>query len=254
MNDLIDKLPKLIAAISFTSIIVFVVHEWAYFAVIGSRFLLLFTVYDFISNSLIWVVPTGVLISLGMFITSTFPSFDAPNEMAPKSISEETEVPLYTKALGLLSMMGITICVFLGSFLGSLSNSTWLLLLVLVVAIIVFAIAYIYIKYDLYKEISKFMLVAIMALIIIAAAVFGHDRAYKDVRDEGNIYNIKLINKDSSKDKSVLRIIEKGIIVFDRSSKQIEFIPLKQVLELKRKMPEPNSETLLCSWFNVYCK
>lgn len=68
MNDLIDRLPKLITSISFASIIFFVVHEWSYFTVIGADFLSLFTAYDFISNSLLWIV----YLAVGMFLSSLF--------------------------------------------------------------------------------------------------------------------------------------------------------------------------------------
>lgn len=253
MNDFIDNLLKVIAAISFASIGAFVAHEWAYFQVIGPSFLLLFTTYDFISNSIMWVVPFIIAITPTLFIILIIVG-DDPYEIFGRSLvlinlikaSPLREVLIYSTSIPILIILAL---------IAILVNA--LILLGVVASIIfVFAIVFAYFKFDLYVKIpiSILLFFAITGAIIIFCTGLGHDRAYAEIRSKHNIYKIKSKKKENNKEIKVLRIVEKGIIVLDRKSKRIEFIPLSLIEELTKKMPEIDANTLLCSWFSVYCK
>lgn len=240
MNDFIDKLPKLIAAISFASIIAFVVYEWSYFFVIGPRFLLLFTAYDFISSAIIWIIPSSIIIIISLLfeflpiIDYTKPNFS----FLRRSIEFFAAIVAVVVLLGYWTGLLFVAC-FICFMLVRLSN--WIIQ-----------------KYEIDKRIepSILQMTIVIGLLIIMAGGFGYDMAYFDLRLRATEYSIEVKGEDVRKNEEVevLRIIERGMIVLDRKSKRVKYIPSSQILSLKKVMPEPNPETLLCSWFNLGCR
>lgn len=130
-----------------------------------------------------------------------------------------------------------------GLLIGFTSN--WVITSFVVLAIgliLLYPIAFVYMKYEFDKKIglSGFYLVTTVVVLILMSAGLGRDRAYFELKYRSNVYNIKLKGDQSGSDKTVLRIIDKGIIALDRKSEQIEFIPLRRISELKKAMPGVN--------------
>lgn len=251
MNDAFDKLPKLIAAISFAAMLVFVSREWSYFQVIGPGFLLLFTTYDFVSSAIIWIIPAAVGGAMGFWLSSMSPDYNT----IPRDPSKGFLRNLIATEKRLIIVFSIF--AFMALIASYLSAWTVLSPLAIIVAIIsTFAIAVVYDKYGLRKTmgLSPLRMVATMIALVILAAGTGYDRAYSDLRHTRNVYKVTLADRQSVSKKTVLRIIEKGIIAVDRKTNQIAFVPMKRISELAKEIPDPYPKRPLCSWINVGCK
>ena len=57
-----EKIPSLIAVATFAALSMTVAHEWGYFGVVGTEFQSLFTTYDYVSELLVSLGPSFVVL------------------------------------------------------------------------------------------------------------------------------------------------------------------------------------------------
>jgi hypothetical protein len=66
MNQLFERFPTVLAAISFAVLITTVVHEWGYFSVVGIHFQALVSATDYLANSILWLPQTLLIVGGGL--------------------------------------------------------------------------------------------------------------------------------------------------------------------------------------------
>src|SRR5947209_5946132 len=69
VSDLLDNVPKAIALLSATALLLTIVHDWGYFWIVGNRYLSIQTPYDHLTNSIEWLPQALLSLCLGFVIS-----------------------------------------------------------------------------------------------------------------------------------------------------------------------------------------
>src|SRR4051794_700759 len=64
MTKILDKLPQIVAGVSFFVLVLAIVHEYAYFAVVGAQYQSLMSATDYLVSALSWMP----LLEIALFI------------------------------------------------------------------------------------------------------------------------------------------------------------------------------------------
>src|SRR5713101_2401776 len=66
--NFLDAIPKFVIGISFAVLSLSVVHEWAYFSVIGLRYLTFVSAADYLSNAITWLPAASIALLVGILL------------------------------------------------------------------------------------------------------------------------------------------------------------------------------------------
>jgi hypothetical protein len=234
----LEKIPSLIAVATFAALSLIVAHEWGYFGVIGRDFQAFFTTNDYVSELIVLIGPVFVFMMF-MFVAVAYP--------VPKSTWGK-----WTKALawfsGLLSG-GFFISILL------FSDETERLYLYVVLSFLWLGLAgYVSQQTALntFASSSAGRLVTALPVALILAYGLGRDHAYGDLMDTTNQYRL-LAKKKEFRSVKILRLLDKGAIVFDPETKAVEFHPREDIALLQRDAPEWETKPFACRHWGWGC-
>jgi hypothetical protein len=117
------------------------------------------------------------------------------------------------------------------------------------------ALGYVY-GHDNFANFKKtpvgFLLLGLPACMLVAYGV-GRDGAYTDMKQTATQYRLHLKSRAASQPVILLRLLDKGIIVFDPVSKAVAFQPKEDIKLLERNAPTWETRSLVCRRFGWSC-
>jgi hypothetical protein len=240
-QDMADKQPrelltdpqKLIGLISFLTLIFAVIHEWAFFTVVGLPFLTLASPIDYVSSAIYWL-PLGIGAVIAMFtIHKTVPS------LFRHSRQKILHFYFYSGVFILLSTLIVR------SFTApKMASAVLLCILLLFIALCVFSFRN--------RSIEENSYLYSLTLLISTVYVIGLGDAHPERTNEKS-YSL-LIKGTPEKTVFVLRNFEKGVLVEHVDTGTVGFYPWSEVngiLEIGKGTSPP---TIACALLKRFCR
>jgi hypothetical protein len=236
MKDVIEAIPKWIAAGSVALLILAVTHEYGYFAIIGPHLQTVISPYDYAVNALVWL-PSTLMAVLLLFAYMTM--IERPKNGRP-TISKFQWLWQLSGALGALAFAffagGFPVAIMLLSALGML----WLLLKILPERLAE--------HWQLYK------LIMIAPAMLIFAYGYGVVVAYRDLDKTEDVYLILQKGRDASpRSRVMLRGFDKGILVRDYINQRVEFMRWDDIVVISKFATSGDKRSLSCKWLGIAC-
>jgi hypothetical protein len=241
----IDKFPSFLAVLTFLALSIVLPHEWGCFGVIGLDFLSLYTTHDYIGLLLIGIGASFGFLAfwLGVQI-AFFPDYDFKQ---PKS------------KLGRLDRPWIWIT-WTAWFIAVLlfQDDTWRFSMYILLALLSFRVGLYVLSRPGFADIQKSgpafaVLILFLPGLMLCSYGRGHDSAYFDLKHAKPLYVLKLKNQDASYNVTVLRLIDKGAIVFDPTTKAVQFYQNESISLLSKQAPEWDERSFACRHFGWPC-
>jgi hypothetical protein len=244
----LEKIPSLIGVATFAALSAVVAHEWGYFGVIGSDFQALFTTYDYVSELLILIGPVFVSLVLwfGLQLAITYRRSLKSGNDVPKSKWGKWWEWFSSLLFGVLVILALLLSDDPSqSILYDLLALLWLFVVLYVLEQLVAS--------TLAKS-PVVMLVVLLIGLMIFMYGYGRDGAYTDLKDTTNQYRLILgKDKESGRSVKILRLLDRGAIVFDPATKAVEFHPREDIVLLQHDAPKWEAGSFACRHWGWNC-
>jgi hypothetical protein len=225
-------------------------HEFGYFLIVGLPFLAMSSAYDYLSNSVLWLPPTVLLVSVAscvMIILENLGVFkqgkgDAISDAGFPSEKKEKRALLgsLTGAFVLLILAGVIALVFLNLNPPDL----WVSLAgpaVLAYVALMLPLAVIYYRSLSRRETAQLSgVLFVVPLIVMFFGFIGAQRARWNIGDVNNLYVLLFKEGQGASQQAlnsvqVLRSFDKGLLVRNPANNMVEFIRWEALKSVARK-------------------
>lgn len=251
IQSILDSASKVIALLSFSILILTVVHDWGYFWVVGLRFQSMQSPYDYLANSIEWLpyhLASGLLTVLLGFILMTI-------EKDPKyfwGVRSRKERRTAEKAFFALSVLTVIAAIFLSRFRISafalLLSNAYAMLLALLVRFTGFLT-----WFPAARTRAARNVLLLPSLVLISFGL-GANAAEDAVQSTTSVYRLDLKNS-ASMSVTLLRSMEKGALIWDGAVQRATLIRWDQIERISRVVGDhKREEALACSWFGFFCR
>jgi hypothetical protein len=234
------------------SFLLSLVHEQAYFYVVGRKFQNFASLSDYLSNVLDWLpAATAILVAyviMNLLLMTLFPGYwAAQQKAAEKSTTREVIARLLTG----LAMGAVGIA--LGYFAADPASELW------VVSsgffFISFIVVTLVVKLSGQVPGTTWQWVFILGPVaVFAVYMWGLQNGYHDLSQRGQGYSLVRDESPQSADAvNLLRVIERGILVRYPDQEINEFIRWEKIRSVKLRQPGEVGKTLFCRQFPARC-
>jgi hypothetical protein len=234
----------LLTAFTSFALLESIIYEYAYFSVIGSRFLSLLGASDYLRETVLWLPPLAMVVIFSAVAGISIREIhDARREHA-QATGDLKSAGGAGQIEGIARLVGGVL--FLASVY-ALFSSPLLYLPVMVLAGIVFGIVT-FARDETHQQFFKTN--KILAAVLIASSVIatvymkGVSDAYQEVSFDAPTYRIVATNRPL--DVTVLKFLDKGALVWSRAERHVIFFPWDDVKSLEREQIIPRRS--LSSW------
>jgi len=258
MKWIFENSAKLVGSLSFCLLAFSTMHDWGYFSVVGPKLRSIQTTYDYIANAVEWLPAllmvfafTGGGAALGFAVyDSLWPDEDEggyfQDRMIRRFASESFRRAIVLSAVGIVLM------------LVSLPRHGPIVSAVLVMggAFTVQSLIEGASTFFRTSMRTKEWIVSVRVLFFLLAFVYawGIADGFNDTKTwvpSKNVYQIT-VKGDGSRQVSLLRSFEKGILVLDPSRSQVEFFRWEQI-EAIGHLVTADHETGSCRLLGLFC-
>ena len=233
-----------------------ILHEWVYFSVVGSDFMFLMQISDYVAAALKWV-PLTLTTIVGIFI------YEMYMKRVEKGLTEEEIIALsdnperlrkfrnspYHFWMALTIFVGTLYFLFvpgkpLGGPIPLATYALWLL-----------SLEWVFSNERMREKIGELGRLALIGVgfVLMLTISDALSSADSDIQDTAGNYSIQLAQGESQKNVKLLRTLERGALVRNPKEKAIEFLPWPQVTKISHTQQNDVSESRVCSWFGVLC-
>jgi hypothetical protein len=253
MLAFIEKTPQILAGATFLVLVLAIIHELAYFAVVGPQFQSAMTATDYFVSALAWM-PLVVIVLLGtglLLLTLTAWRGDLSHEEAKRHSARYRRATFFMDALfGPAAACGITASVLLFgnpydlraagglASIGAISFFFWLRRFEVFARVLTPAVA----------VFSGFILG-----LILYSYLEGRADGYFDLTKPGAVFKLKLAAAPGEASVSLLRLLNDGVLVRSYDGQTVFFLRWDAVRELSRQVEPPDPRSLMCRLFAVRC-
>jgi hypothetical protein len=246
----LEKIPSLIAVATFAALSMTVAHEWGYFGVIGTEFQSFFTTYDYISELLVLIGPSFVALLVMIAVQVSIVRSD---DFKPKTLGDAFTAKwgkfigdwFYELSWGVLLVLTLL-------FIDETRRNDLYILLALLWVRVIF---YIFDHSSLvsFKRTPVGLLLQFLPAGMIVMYGYGRDGAYSDLQQAKPEYRLQLKNKEVSQHVAMLRIFDKGALVFDPATQTIAFRSRDDISSLERDRPKWETQSFACRRWGWRC-
>lgn len=252
----IISLPIIAGLVPGASLLVSVVHEWAYFSVINPDLIRLMTISDYFSSILKWLPGTVIAMFVGyaaLFITRRI-----EGGMTEEELISTSSAPRFTRLfraasnnlLRLMVLVGIpyaviTLPIWMSSFIGIPILVAW-----------VYLASWVTSHERLSGWMTRRMKMAfewLPPLIIFIAMLGSSEAAIALVAKKGD--SEVILNSDTTMDVLLLRPLEVGLVVRQPETEKVIVLPWHKIAEFNHSSETlPMMTTTGCYLFGWPCK
>ncbi|BAM89626.1 hypothetical protein S58_36330 [Bradyrhizobium oligotrophicum S58] len=240
MEKLLENFAKSIAALSAAMILLSVVHEFGYFAYVGSFFQTFVTATDYFTNAILWM-PIGIITIFGWqawrFILEDPPKIQRNNW-------KSWIAPLFLVG-GPVSIFVFTSSGFPLFYLVGLGY-LWIILFDRFVPKVELAPLSV-------VELRKLLRIGVP--IIAAIFTLGYERAKADLdlRTNSQPYIIGIKDVPTGILRIPLRHFDKGLLLSNPVDHRIEFVKWEKVDQISKPTEDTRIDPPSCAWFRILC-
>ena len=252
---MLKHFPSISALVVGITLALSVLHEWAYFSVIGSEYMFVMRASDYVAAALKWL-PTTLGTILIMLI------YEMYMKRVEKGLTEEEIIASsnnperlrafrnspYPVLMVLILITGALYFLFIpGKPLnGPIPIAIYVLWLLF--------IQWVFSNERMSKKIGELgrVVLIFVPLVLILTASDGLNSAEADLRVTDGKYSV-LLTKEKRLDAQFLRSMESGVLLRTPTDKEIVFLPWSQVTKISIAHQNVVSESRACSWFGILC-
>jgi hypothetical protein len=252
MDKFLESFSKVLALGTSGVLSLAVMHELAYFYVIGWHFLTVMGAYDFLLTALHWL-PVLIAFSVVLFLIQILGGGRAKetslSEQASKRwFSNDFRANAHFHVIAiLLALLGVF------SFFSIPSDSRELP----IVYFAAVAYAWYLVCLNLFKKTPRHRAYYAMWLIPVwgmIAFTYGIDDGFRDLRSQKTDYVIALKDDPAEKKVLVLRILDNGVLYKNFDRKRVEFQRWQEIKLLAVEISPTDSRSHGCRIIGFYCK
>jgi hypothetical protein len=235
----LEKIPSIIAVTTFAALSLTVAHDWGYFGVIGGDFQSFYTSYDYVSEMLVSIGPAFIGLIVILAIQG---ALARASNFSPPTTPESRWGRWFTNWYLEFFQFLVVVAALL------FSDETNRVAIYILAGLIWSRVAGYILSHDdlrAFRRSLAGLLLVILPGAMIAMYGVGHDAAYYDLKDP-NQYRLLFKNKDFIHSVKLLRLLDKGALVLDPSSKAVEFYPSEDIARLERDAPIWDAKSFAC--------
>lgn len=231
LGDIFSTIPKYVSISASFIILLSVIHEYAYFSVIGQEFITVYSATDFLKLSIFWA-PAVLLTSIFGFTLRYYDESSRQRAFAANPAQAERLYKYPDLSLKIMRRSLFIVC-FIGFAFVSIRNTIVVQMMCLLLFISAIDRLIINGKLPITNRPLEAYLFYLTVVILLTAAFFGGVRdAIRDLDKTEPKFEISTSNHDSGKSIIVLRAIDKGVLYKDPTNKRVTFVPWDDVKKL----------------------
>lgn len=175
---ILERLPSIITAATFSAVSIIVAHEWAYFGVVGPEFQSLYTTHDYLGELIIWIGPVFVF-----FIVAA--AIYAASLRSDDFIIKHIATSKWGRRIEDWAQEIFYFVLMIAAFLFFDSTRRWYFYMFLGL-LVTRAVGYV-LSHSMFREFRKsagaVILIVLPALMVVIYGL-GQEEAYRDLKDE----------------------------------------------------------------------
>lgn len=246
---MLEKLPSATTIATLVALCVSIAHEWAYFGVVGAELQSLYTTSDYITL-VIWGAGAAFLFVLVLGLIQ-FMALRADNFTLPPPSQAKSLGGFLDRHFVWVWLSGLTV---LGFLFSTSQVNIWAYLLL--AALVFRGLIYI-LKHERTKEYDKgwsAVLIYGLPISMIFSYGLGKTAAYDDLSNRKPHYQLTVKGQSVSRDVDVLRLLDKGAILFDPATRTVEFLKSDMIASVTRRAPEIDERSFVCKHWGIGCR
>jgi hypothetical protein len=257
MKDIIGSLTNTISVVSAAAFVLSVIHETAYFSVVGSKFLSAASLTDYLANALDWL-PGAIAILLGYWLVLILSAMasglaienDKPTPPRPDGPSGWDKIPF--PAIAILGILFFGVLDAFIYFRSDPADRGWLWgTFVMSFAVWFFVLGLAISRAGAFGAMvddELRLIVLLLPSLAFGAFLWGLHSGYRDVSRPGELYRLTL--KDSQRrnpqDVNVLRAFERGVVLRFPESQSNELVRWDDIRSLGLRRDGQAGKSLGC--------
>jgi hypothetical protein len=245
--QMFDKLPQLIAGATFLVLTLAIVHEVAYFAVVGWQFQSLMSATDYLVSALSWM--PLVLISFLVVAVLSLAFVRFTEGRSPTELRSSTDKRFRVLASVMDTFFGFTAAFAFAVSAILFGNLYQLYLAQGLVAIATVTFLFWLGKFQLFERALTFPIILLLSLLVglfTISFVAGRGDGYRDLTTNRNIHAVTLKSSPESVNMSVLRLLNAGVLARKPEEQKILFIRWDQIEVLSLEFTKLDTRSLIC--------
>ncbi|MGY3559809.1 hypothetical protein ACVWXP_003078 [Bradyrhizobium sp. USDA 4463] len=245
---MLDKLPSVVTIATFSALSIAVAHEWAYFGVIGAELQSLYTSTDYIAL-LIWGAGAGFLFVLVMALIQ-LTALRADNFKLPPFSQKKTFGGFLDRNFVWVWVGGLTI---FNCFFSADQVNLWFYLLL---AGLVFRGLIYILRHERTRQYDQgwsAILIYGLPIGMVFSYGMGKSAAYEDLSNRSAHYQLSLKGQSVSRDVDILRLLDKGALIFDPMTRKVEFLMSDTIASITHRIQDFDKRSFACKHWNVGC-
>jgi hypothetical protein len=253
LDEWLGRVAPLTALASLASLLIAIVHEYAYFSVIGDHFLSALTTTDFIRSAILWLLPTlltvlllnlvGIIVA-GISWQAAFRKYDSVSTKDFASIARrdldraKAMLSDHRRALGRGRLVIILVGVLFFGLAVKSALDGYLVGGVLLALVYFSMLATMFSAPDWRDRYGKIVMIA-CTVIGTLAGLFSMSQltAWSDLHSYTPAYRIDLKENEEQRQVVMLRTIEKGLVFRDPGRNRVELVRWEDIKGISRITP-----------------
>jgi hypothetical protein len=250
---IIEKSPQIFALVTFLVLVLAIIHEFAYFAVVGPQFQSLMTATDYLVSALSWMPTLGIAILVLTILSLAFLRWTGGRPV--------DQMRIESKQYRRFSLVMDTI--FGGAFSGAVAGAVILFGnpydLRFAQSAVALALVTFFIwlgKREIFENVFTplvILFVGLFLLLMFNAYVTGRVDGYLALTNQQNVHNLKLKDSSSETKVSVLRLLSEGVLARKLDEQKVLFYRWDWIEALSLDFVPPDSRSLACRELNFSC-
>jgi hypothetical protein len=244
---MLDKLPSVLATASFFAIAMVVAHEWAYFSILGSEFQSFYSTSDYLNEFIVWLGPAFVILLVAiaahgaLYRAADFESA-TPKSRIGRALDNWWQEIIYAIS-ALIALL--------------ISNETNRSAVYVLLGLLWTKVTFYVLSHDRFKNwrtVGISLVIAGVPALMMLSYGIGRDSAYKDLQDTKDVYEVHFKNGAPSLTAKVMRVIDKGVLLLNPTTHQLEFRATSELSTLTKSSPTWETRSFVCRHWGWFCK
>lgn len=254
MDKMLDKLPQIVAGVSFLVLVLAIVHEYAYFMVVGPQYQSLMSATDYLVSALSWMPFIGIslfIVGVAMLSFARLAQGRSHPELLESSKHyRRVFAPMLDTLFGSATAFGLALAVLL---FGNPYRLGWAQNIVSVGLV---SFLFWLQKLDLFARFLTgpvILMVSGLPVLMTMSYVSGRDDGYLALAFDRNVHLMKLKSSVEPENISVLRLMNAGLLGRRIEVPKLHFFRWDQIEELTLEYTPPDPRSLVCRLFGWDC-
>jgi hypothetical protein len=248
------SIPVIISAVPGIALLLSVVHEWAYFSVIGADLIRFMRIGDYFSVALKWLPETVIFMFLGLALQYVMTRIEGG--MSEEELIARSPVPRFTRWFRASANYAMRLTVLVGVPLAVLTLPIWLSFFIAIPVLV----AWVYTAEWLtghervlgwLSPTSKMAFEWLPALVLLIGMYGAWDAVSVLISQQGD--REVHLRSGTTLNVLLLRPLEVGLLVRQPDMEKVLMIPWQDIEEFRKPSKTPPMTSTVCYVFGKFC-